>query len=69
VLGEVRPVVVYGKPVIVMEDVEKNTFVYDGNAWAAYSHTIAECRQTCQVKALPQKVNGKTRYEVRCPVE
>ena len=30
--------------------------------------SIAQCRQDCLVKELPQKVNGKTRYEVRCPL-
>jgi hypothetical protein len=58
----------YGKPFIVMEDTEKNTFAYNGSAWVPFAMTMADCRQQCQVKALPQKVNGKTRYEVRQPL-
>jgi hypothetical protein len=58
----------YGKVFIVMEDTEKNTFAYNGSAWVPFSMTMADCRVQCQVKALPQKVNGKTRYEVRAPV-
>lgn len=60
--------VVYGKPFIVMEDEQHNTFVYSGGAWTPHSMTMAECRQECQVKELPQKVNRMTRYEVRSPV-
>jgi hypothetical protein len=59
--------VVYGKPFIVLEDKDKNTFVYEGGNWVPYSESIAECRKTCQVKELPQRVNQRTRYEVRCP--
>jgi hypothetical protein len=51
-----------------MEDEQKNTFIYEGGAWVPHSASIAECRQTCQVKELPQKVNRMTRYEIRCPV-
>jgi len=58
----------YGKPFIVMEDSEMNTFAYDGSAWVPFNMTMADCKAKCQVKALPQKVNGKTRYEVRSPV-
>ncbi len=58
----------YGKPFIVMEDTDKNTFAYNGSAWVPYSMTMDDCRLQCQVKALPQKVNGKTRYEVRAPL-
>jgi hypothetical protein len=58
----------YGKPFIVMEDADKNTFAYDGSAWVPYSMSMADCRLQCQVKTLPQKVNGKTRYEVRAPL-
>jgi hypothetical protein len=58
----------YGKPIIVMEDGEKNTFAYDGFSWVPYRFTMAECKLECQVKELPQKVNGKVRYEVREPV-
>lgn len=63
---ERRPVV-YGKPFIVVEDAEKNTFIFQAGEWVAYSASIAECRQTCQVKELPQRVNGRIRYEVRAP--
>ena len=68
-LADLPQRVVYGKPFIVMEDVEKNTFVYKGGAWEAYEWKIAELRQTCQVKALPQGVGKMTRYEVRAPVD
>jgi hypothetical protein len=61
--------VVYGKPFIVMEDEGKNTFIYRAGEWVPHSATIAECRQTCQVKALPQGVGKMTRYEVRSPVD
>jgi hypothetical protein len=59
--------VVYGKPFIVLEDDAKKTFVYKGGSWVEHTSSIAECRQTCQVKQLPQRVNNMTRYEVRCP--
>lgn len=60
--------VTYGKPIIVVEDAEKKTFVYQAGEWVEYSASIAECRLTCQVKELPQRINGRTRYEVRVPV-
>jgi hypothetical protein len=60
--------VVYGKPFIVMEDEAKNTFVYRAGEWVPHSATIAECRETCQVKVLPQGVGKMTRYEVRQPL-
>jgi len=60
--------VVYGKPFVVAEDESKNTFVFKGGSWVPHTATIAECRQTCQVKQLPQKLKNMTRYEVRCPV-
>jgi hypothetical protein len=59
--------VVYGKAFIVLEDEAKNTFIFKGGAWVAHTASIAECRQSCQVKELPQRVNKMTRYEVRCP--
>lgn len=65
---ELKPKVEYGKLFIVMEDGDKNTFVYNGSSWVPYTMTMAECRATCQVKELPQKVNGKIRYEVRAPI-
>src|SRR5688572_18473982 len=58
----------YGKAFIVMEDEQRNTFVFKGGAWVPYSMSIAECRQDCQVKELPQKVNRMTRFEIRSPV-
>lgn len=58
----------YGKPFIVMEDEQANTFIFKAGAWVPHTMSIAECRQDCQVKELPQKVNRMTRYEVRCPV-
>ena len=59
--------VVYGKPFIVAEDEQKNTFIFHGGSWVAYEASIAECRQTCQVKELPQRLNKMIRYEVRSP--
>jgi hypothetical protein len=56
---------VYGKPFIVVEDAAKNTFVYQGGNWVPHTASIAECKQTCLVKELPQRVNGRIRYEVR----
>ena len=64
---ERQPTVVFGKPFMVMEDAQKNTFVYKGGAWVAYGPTIAECKRTCQVKELPQRVNNMIRYEIREP--
>jgi hypothetical protein len=64
---EKLPPVAYGKPFIVLEDDQKNTFVYKAGAWVPHSATIAECRQDCQVKELPQRVNRMVRYEIRCP--
>jgi hypothetical protein len=59
--------IVYGKPFIVAEDEQKNTFVFQGGSWVPHTASIAECRQTCQVKELPQRLNKLIRYEVRCP--
>jgi hypothetical protein len=64
---ERAPAVVYGKPFILMEDEAKNTFIYEAGNWVPHSASIAECRQTCQVKELSQRVNGRIRYEIRCP--
>ena len=59
----------YGKPFTLLEDESKATFQFSKGAWVPYAMTIAECLENnCQVKELPQKVNRKTRYEVRCPV-
>jgi len=62
-----RAPVVYGKPFILVEDAEKNTFIFKAGEWVQHPESIAECRQTCQVKELPQRVNGRIRYEVRAP--
>jgi hypothetical protein len=66
--AERKPVVVYGKPFILMEDESQNTFVFSGGAWKPHTMSVAECREDCQVKELPQKLNKMTRYEIRCPV-
>lgn len=58
---------VYGKAFIVAENSAKQTFIFQGGAWSPYTSTIAECKRTCLVKELPQKLNNMTRYEVRCP--
>src|SRR5436309_3153944 len=57
----------FGSPFVLLEDAQKNTFQYSNGEWVHYTMSIAECRENCQVKELPQKVNGRTRYEVRCP--
>ncbi len=59
----------YGKPFVLLEDSQKETFIYNGNQWVPHSKTIAECRQDSQVKQLPQKINGMTRYEVCSPLD
>jgi hypothetical protein len=65
---EKKPPIQYGKPFILLEDANKDTFEFKGGAWVPYSMSIAACRQECQVNELPQKVNQMTRYEIRCPV-
>ncbi|MFM7074047.1 MAG: hypothetical protein ACKO38_19850 [Planctomycetota bacterium] len=65
---ERRAPIVYGAPMIVMEDEQKRTFVYAQGSWVPHSATIAECRLTCLVKELPQRVNRMIRYEVRSPL-
>lgn len=64
---ESKPPVIYGKPFVVLEDANKNTFEYKSGAWIPFAMSIAECRQTCKVKELPQKLKLMTRYEVRTP--
>jgi len=59
--------IVYGKPFVVLEDEAKNTFVFKAGTWVPHTASIAECRQTCHVKQLPQRVNRMIRYEIRCP--
>lgn len=61
--------VVYGEPIVILEDEGKNTFEFLQGAWVPFSMSIAECRRQCLVKVLPQSVNRKTRYEVRRPVD
>ena len=65
---EKKAPVVYGKPVVVLEDESKNTFEFQQGAWIPFAMSIAECRHECQVKELPQKVNRMTRYEIRRPI-
>jgi hypothetical protein len=67
VVTERQAPVVYGKPFILMEDVEKNTFIFKAGQWIPHTASIAECRESCQVKELPQRVNRMIRYEIRCP--
>lgn len=64
-----KPKVTYGKPIIILEDIQRNTFEFDGGAWVAFERSIADCRRDCLVKELPQKINQMTRYEVRRPLE
>jgi hypothetical protein len=61
--------VVYGKPFVLLEDLEKNTFIFQAGQWVPHTASIAECRQSCQVKELPQRVNRMIRYEIRCPLK
>ena len=63
-----KPPTTYGKPFIVLEDGQKNTFEYLKGAWVPYSISIAQCRESGEVKELPQKINKMTRYEVRLPL-
>jgi hypothetical protein len=65
--GTPPAVVTYGKAFIIAEDAEKNTFVFNGSEWASYGESIAECKKSCLVKELPQKLKHMTRYEVRRP--
>ena len=58
----------YGKPMIVMEDEHKATFVYQDGAWVQHERTITDWRRDCLVKELPQRLNRMVRYEVRCPL-
>ncbi|HZZ27614.1 MAG TPA: hypothetical protein VFE46_06360 [Pirellulales bacterium] len=66
---EPKPPTQYGKPFVLLEDSDLNTFEYAAGAWLPYGLSIAQCRkENCSVKELPQKVNGRSRYEVRCPL-
>lgn len=66
--GVVKPPTQFGPPFVVLEDTEGKTFYYQLGSWRPHDMSIAACRATCQVKLLPQKVNGMNRYEVRRPV-
>jgi hypothetical protein len=66
-LAERQAPVVYGKPFVLMEDEQKNTFIFKAGTWVPHSASIAECRQTCQVRQLAQRVNRMIRYEIRSP--
>lgn len=58
----------YDRPFILLEDANKDTFEFKLGQWTRHAMTIAECRQSCVVKELPQKVNGMTRFEIRSPL-
>ena len=64
-----KPPVVYGEPIVVLEDAQKSTFIYKSGRWIPHSKTIAECREDSKVTELPQKIKGMTRYEIRTPLE
>ncbi len=68
VIPERKPPVQYGAPVVVLEDQHKQTFVFVSGAWSPFEMSIAECRESCRVTELSQKIKGMTRYEVRRPV-
>jgi len=53
---------------MLLEDGQKNVFIYNAGQWVRYERSIAECRQDCQVKQLSQRINAMTRYEVCAPV-
>jgi hypothetical protein len=65
---ERKPKVTYGKAFILLEDAQKNVFVFNAGQWVQYEKSIAQCRQDCQVKELPQRINNMTRYEVSEPL-
>jgi hypothetical protein len=65
---EKKPPVRYGKPFVLLEDAQKLTFIYANFQWARHDKSIAECRLDCQVKELPQRINGMTRYEICAPI-
>lgn len=67
-LSQRKAPVKYGKPFIVLEDGQKGTFIYSDGQWVPHASSIAECRQECLVKELPQKINGMSRYEVSLPL-
>lgn len=59
----------FGPPFVLLEDNQARTFIFSSGTWVEHSMSIADCRAECQVKVLPQKVNGMSRYEIRCPVD
>ena len=55
----------YGKPFVLLEDAQKSTFIYTGVQWVPHSQIDRrDIRVDCQVKELPQKIKGMTRYEI-----
>jgi hypothetical protein len=64
-VAERQPPKNFGKPFVVLEDPQKNTFVFSAGTWVPHTASIAECRQLGQVKELPQRLNRMIRYEVR----
>lgn len=56
-----KPLVTYGKPMLILEDPDQQTFELKSGAWVPFAMSIAECRRECQVKELPQKINRMTR--------
>jgi len=65
---EPKPEVEYGKAFMVLEDATKQTFEFKDGEWVPFALSIAECKREGIVKELPQKVNKRTRYEIRMPV-
>jgi hypothetical protein len=64
-----KPPALFGKPFVVLEDEEKNTFSYQGGAWVPYAMTIKQCRdEGHDVRELSQKISKMIRYEVRLQV-
>ncbi|HND52335.1 MAG TPA: hypothetical protein PLV92_08055 [Pirellulaceae bacterium] len=62
------PVITYGPVVLVLEDEQGRTFEFQNGAMVPFGMSMAECRRTCQVKELAQKIKEMTRYEVRRPI-
>lgn len=63
-----KPPVEYGKPFLLLEDASKQTFEFKDGAWVPFALSIADCKREGLVKELPQKVNKRTRYEIRLPI-
>ena len=64
---EKKPPVVYDKPFVLLEDAQKNVFIFKAGQLIQHAKKIAEYRQDSRVKELPQKINDLTRYEIQCP--